>query len=192
MNFTFTPSVTHTLLGNGATNSFVFPAPLAATYNVTYPADGVVPANTTMTITPTVLPAADCTVRIDSQSAFAGNDPSCTTFPNAGSDAAIFDVACALGTVQTQGDTTAAKPVACPTTSGFNPLIPAGNGNFHSSEDVSNILVLHRRDSSWCRATVPYCERGHERLGAHRCGIRHRLLHQGRWNQQLSIADGSG
>ena len=137
LNFTFTPSVTHTLLGNGATNSFVFPF---ATYNVTYPADAGPFTNTTMTITPTVLPTGDCDARINIFG--VSNTPTCTTFgAPAGSDAAIFDVACAQGTVQTQGDTNP-PGAACPVTSGFNPLIPAGNGNFHSSEDVSNILIF--------------------------------------------------
>jgi len=135
LNFTFTPSMTKTLLGSGVTNSFVFPAPLSTTYNVTYPADGVVPAGTTMTITPTVLPPADCTARI---AIFGANDPSCTTFSTVGNDAVIFDVACAQGSVQTQGDANPPSPsVACPTTNGFNPLVA---GTFHSAEDISNVV----------------------------------------------------
>lgn len=130
LNFTFSPSVTMPLQGSGVTNSFVFPA-LAATYNVTYPADVPV-TNTTMTITPTVLPPADCNKRVN---VFGeGNNPTCTTFPAAGSDAVIFDVACAMGTNQTQGE-------ACPTTTGFNPLSPSNT--FHSGEDITNIVIFN-------------------------------------------------
>ncbi len=133
-SFTFTPSVTRPLQGSGVTNSFVFPF---ATYNVTYPADVPV-TNTTMTITPTVLPPADCNKRINIFG--EGNVPTCTTFPSAGSDAVIFDVACAVAANQTQGDTTP-PGLACPTTTGFNPLQPTST--FHSNEDISNIVNIN-------------------------------------------------
>jgi hypothetical protein len=127
MNFTFIPSISKTLQGSGVTNSFVFPF---ATYNVTYPADVPI-TNTTMTITPTALPQADCNDRINIFG--EGNAaPLCNTFSGAGGDAVIFDVACASGTNQTQGE-------LCPTTSGFNPLQP--NSTFHNNEDISNIVT---------------------------------------------------
>jgi hypothetical protein len=133
LNFTFSPSITLPLQGSGVTNSFVFPF---ATYNVTYPADVPV-TNTTMTVTPTLLPQFDCNQRIDIP-AFTNIDdtelpgPTCTTFAAAGGDAVIFDVACAMGTNQPQGE-------LCPTTGGFNPLDPAASS--HSNEDISNIVV---------------------------------------------------
>jgi hypothetical protein len=127
LSFTYTPAITLPLQGSGATNSFVFPF---ATYNVTYPADVPV-SNTTMTITPTLLPQADCNPRVN---VFGeGNNPTCTTFPAAGGDAVIFDVACAMGTNQSQGE-------LCPTTSGFNPSQPTAT--FHSGEDILNIVTF--------------------------------------------------
>ena len=127
LNFTFDSSITLPLQGSGVTNSFVFPF---ATYNVTYPADVPI-SNTTMTITPTVLPQADCNARINVFGE-STTPPVCNTFSGAGSDAVIFDVACASGTNQTQGE-------LCPTTSGFNPLQP--NSTFHNNEDISNIVT---------------------------------------------------
>jgi len=144
LNFTFSPAITLPLQGSGVTNSFVFPF---ATYKVTYPADVPI-TNTTMTITPTVLPVLDCNARINIFPApnNAPNNPTCTnTFPGLGTDAVIFDVACAVGANQTQGDTTP-PGLACPTTSGFNPLQPTST--FHSAEDISNIVT-------YTGATIP-------------------------------------
>jgi len=127
LSFTYTPAITLPLQGSGVTNSFVFPF---ATYNVTYPADVPV-SNTTMTITPTLLPQADCNPRVN---VFGeGNNPTCTIFPLAGGDAVIFDVACAMVTNQSQGE-------LCPTTSGFNPSQPTTT--FHSGEDIINIVTF--------------------------------------------------
>lgn len=127
LNFTFAPSITKTLQGSGVTNSFVFPF---AAYNVTYPADVPV-TNTTMTITPTVLPPVDCNGRINVFGE-ATTPPICSTIPGVGNDAVIFDVACASSTNQTQGE-------LCPTTNGFNPLQPGTT--FHNNEDISNIVT---------------------------------------------------
>jgi len=128
LSFTFSPSITQPLQGSGLTNSFLFPF---ATYNVTYPGDVPV-SNTTMTITSTVLPPADCNARVTIP-AFGATPPICTTFSAASSDAAIFDVTCAVGGNQTEGG-------QCPATNGFNPLAPPGT-SFHSSEDISNTVI---------------------------------------------------
>jgi hypothetical protein len=127
LNFTFVSSITKQLQGSGATNAFVFPF---ATYNVTYPSDVPI-TNTTMTLTPTALAQADCDARINIFGE-STTPPVCNTFSGAGGDAVIFDVACASGSNQTQGE-------LCPTTNGFNPLQP--NATFHNNEDISNIVT---------------------------------------------------
>lgn len=126
LNFTFNPSISKSLQGSGVANSFVFPF---ATYTVTYPADVPI-SNTTMTITPSALPPADCNGRINIFGE-ATTPPICAIVPGTGSDAVIFDVTCASGANQTQGE-------LCPTTSGFNPLQPSST--FHNNEDISNIV----------------------------------------------------
>jgi hypothetical protein len=117
------------LRGNGVTNSFVFPF---ATYNVIYPADVSIPANTTMTISPNVLAPSDCTSAINIP-AFSSGEPTCTTFTGTTPTlfSVIYDVACSVN----GAPSTSAQ---CPKTTGFDPFVL---GAVHSSEDISNILV---------------------------------------------------
>jgi hypothetical protein len=131
-------AVTLPLRGNGAINSFLF-FPVAThkvTYNVIYPVDFSVPANTTMTISPNVLAQLDCNGAINVFP--AGDTPTCTTFDatTPANFSVIFDVACSLN----GAPSTSAQ---CPQTTGFNPFTP---GAFHSSEDISNILTYVTTD----------------------------------------------
>ena len=133
-------AITLPLRGNGFVNSFVFfPSPPATrvTYNVIYPADFAVPANTTMTISPNVLALSDCNTAIDIN-AFSSGEPTCTTFTGTtpASFSVIFDVACSLN----GAPSTSAQ---CPQTTGFNPFVA---GAIHSSEDISNILTYATGD----------------------------------------------
>ena len=123
-------AMTVTLRGNGVTNAFPFPF---ATYNVIYPADVSIPANTTMTISPNVLWPADCTGAINIPK-FSSGEPTCTTFTGTTPTlfSVIYDVACSVNGVPS----TSAQ---CPTTTGFDPFVTTGG--FHSSEDISNILA---------------------------------------------------
>jgi len=122
-------AITVPLQGNGFTNAFPFGF---ATYNVIYPADVSVPANTTMTISPNVLAPADCTSAINTP-AFESGEPTCTTFTGTTPTnfAVIYDVACSLN----GAPSTSAQ---CPKTTGFDPFV---SGAVHSSEDISNILA---------------------------------------------------
>jgi hypothetical protein len=133
-------AITLPLRGNGFANSFVFfPSPPATsvTYNVIYPADFSVPANTTMTISPNVLVQSDCNTAIDIP-AFSSGEPTCTTFfgTTPASFSVIFDVACSLNGAPSTSD-------QCPKTTGFNPFVA---GAVHSSEDISNILTYATGD----------------------------------------------
>jgi hypothetical protein len=122
-------AVTVTLRGNGVTNAFPFPF---ATYNVIYPADVSIPANTTMTISPNVLAPSDCTGAINIP-AFSFGEPTCTMFTGTTPTlfSVIYDVACSAN----GAPSTSAQ---CPRTTGFDPFV---SGAVHSSEDISNILA---------------------------------------------------
>lgn len=126
-------AITLPLLGNGATNSFVFPF---ATYNVIYPLDVSIAANTTMTISPNVLAPADCNSAINIP-AFSVGEPTCTTFSGTtpSNSSVIFDLACSVnGAPSTSGQ--------CQTTGGYN-FSPTGS---HNSEDILNILNYQSND----------------------------------------------
>jgi hypothetical protein len=131
-------AITLPLQGNGVVNSFVFftSALHKVTYNVIYPVDFSVPANTTMTISPNVLAQLpDCNSAINVFP--AGDTPTCTTFDatTPANFSVIFDVACSLN----GAPSTSAQ---CPQTTGFNPFA----GGVHSSEDISNILTYGTND----------------------------------------------
>jgi hypothetical protein len=132
-------AITHTLVGNGVTNTFTFFPNL--TYNVIYPADVSIAANTTMTISPNVLALLDCTSAINIP-AFSSGEPTCTTYTAVNGFSAIFDVACSVnGAVSTSQQ--------CPKTTGFDPFVSSG---IHSAEDISNILVYQSGDNTTGKA----------------------------------------
>ncbi len=121
-------AITQTLLGNGADNSFQFGF---ARYDVIYPLDVTIAANTTMTISPNVLAPSDCNSAINIP-AFSAGEPTCTTFPatSPANFSVIFDLACSVNGA-------ASTSAQCPTTTGFNPFTATG---FHSSEDIINSI----------------------------------------------------
>jgi len=129
-------AITHSLLGNGATNTFDFGF---AKYIVVYPAASNVPANTTMTLYANVLSPADCTSAVNISS-FSGDEPRCTTFSNTnpGNFSVIFDVACSLNGASSSSS-------QCPATGGFDPL--ANPPVPHSNLDISNILTYSSTDN---------------------------------------------
>jgi hypothetical protein len=135
-------AITLPLKGNGFTNSFQFAfpkSPTFATYNVTYPADVSIPANTTMTISPNVFAPLDCNSAINIP-AFSAGEPTCTTFSNTipANDSVVFDVACSVNGAPSTSQ-------QCPKTTGFDPFaVPSPQP--HSSEDITNILVYASTD----------------------------------------------
>ncbi len=129
-------TITQPLNGNAAVNTFAFPF---ATYDVIYPADVSIAANTTMTISAIMLSQTDCNGHVQTVQLVGGSPTappagsSCTTYTNLNNQSAIFDITCLAPTTTTPTPTSG----QCTTTTGFNPFSSTG---FHSGEDISNIV----------------------------------------------------